>query len=109
MLDAIDSIKVRQIGRMTRGYLNTGFSGDRLLHAMGLNILKDDTGWRILNPLRTVFDEWQTNADHPARNQLLIGLARYATDSRKHNSSHAAAMTAQRFARGQTAVDLYES
>jgi nitrite reductase/ring-hydroxylating ferredoxin subunit len=46
---------------------------------------------------------------YPARNQLLIGLSRWATDARKRAGSQSAAQTAQRFARGQTAVDLYES
>ena len=44
-----------------------------------------------------------------ARNQLLIGLARWATDVRKRTGSQSAAQTALRFAKGQTAVDLYES
>ena len=70
-------------------------------------ILKDDTGNFILPTLRTIFDEWENPiiARHPARNQLLIGLARYATDVRRRKGSKSAALTAQRFARGQTAVD----
>jgi hypothetical protein len=56
-----------------------------------------------------VFDEWKRCEGHPARNQLLIGLSRWATDVRKRTGSQSAAQTAQRFARGQTAVELYES
>ena len=47
-------------------------------------------------------------AEHPARNQLLVGIARWATDVRRRTGSQSAAQTAQRFARGETAVDLYE-
>jgi len=109
VLDGIETIQVRDVGRHTREYLNAGFSGDRLLLEMGQSILKDDNGWNLVHPLRTVFDEWKSCEGHPARNQLLIGLSRWATDVRKRAGNQAAAQTAQRFARGQTAVDLYES
>jgi hypothetical protein len=62
-----------------------------------------------VHTLRVVFDEWKYCEAHPARNQLLIGLTRWATDVRKRAGSQSAAQTAQRFARGLTAVDLYES
>ena len=109
VLDAIETIQVRDVGRHTREYLNAGFSGDRLLSEMGQSILKDDNGWNLVHALRVVFDEWKLCEGHPARNQLLIGLSRWATDARKRTGSQSAAQTAQRFARGQTAVDLYES
>jgi hypothetical protein len=109
VLDAIETIQVREVGRHTREYLNAGFSGDRLLLEMGQSILKDDNAWNLLHTLRAVFDEWKLCEGHPARNQLLIGLSRWATDVRKRTGSQSAAQTAQRFARGQTAVDLYES
>jgi hypothetical protein len=109
VLDSIETIQVREVGRHVREYLNAGFSGDRLLGEMGQSILRDDNGWRLLHTLRAVFDEWKLCEGHPARSQLLVGLARYATDVRKRTGSQSAAQTAQRFARGQTAVDLYES
>ena len=109
VLDAIETIQVRDVGRHTREYLNAGFSGDRLLSEMGQSILRDDNGWNLLHTLRVVFDEWKLCEGHPARGQLLTGLARWATDVRKRTGSQSAAQTAQRFARGQTAVDLYES
>jgi hypothetical protein len=109
VLDSIETVQVREVGRHTREYLNAGFSGDRLLSEMGQSILKDDNGWNLLHTLRTVFDEWRRCEGHPARNQLLIGLSRWATDARKRSGSQSAAQTAQRFAKGQTAVDLYES
>ena len=109
VLESIETIQVREIGRQTREYLNAGFSGDRLLSEMGQSILKDDNGWNLVHGLRAVFDEWQFCEGHPARIQLLVGLARWATDVRKRAGSQSAAQTAKRFARGQTAVDLYES
>jgi nitrite reductase/ring-hydroxylating ferredoxin subunit len=109
VLDSIETVQVRDVGRHTREYLNSEFSGDRLLSEMGQSILRDDNGWNLLHALRTVFDEWKRCEGHPARNQLLIGLSRWATDARKRSGSQSAAQTAQRFARGQTAVDLYES
>ena len=108
ILEAVESIRIREIGRMTRDYLNNGHSGDRLLSELGMIILKDDNGWSLLNTLRTVFDEWDHCAGHPARGQLLVGLARWATDARRSIGSQSAAQTAQRFARGETAVELYE-
>ncbi len=109
VLDAIETIQVRDVGRHTREYLNAGFSGDRLLSEMGQSILRDDNGWNLVHTLRAVLDEWKVCEGHPAHNQLLIGLTRWATDVRKRTGSQSAAQTAQRFARGQTAVDLYES
>lgn len=108
--DSIESVRINEVGRQVREYLSAGFSGDRLLHETGNTILKDDTGNFILPTLRTVFDEWENPsiARHPARHQLLVGLARYATDVRRRKGSKSAALTAQRFARGQTAVDLYD-
>ena len=109
VLDSIETVQVREVGRQAREYLNAGFSGDRLLSEMGQSILKDDNGWNLVHTLRVVFDEWTLCGGHPARNQLLVGLARWATDVRKRAGSQSAAQTAQRFARGQTAVDLYEA
>ena len=83
VLDSIETIQVREVGRHTREYLNAGFSGDRLLSEMGQSILKDDNGWNLVHALRVVFDEWKLCEGHPARNQLLIGLSRWATDVRK--------------------------
>ena len=108
VINAIETIQIQEIGRVTRQYLNHDFSADRLLSELGQSILKDDNSWDILNTLRTTFDEWKLCEGHPARNQLLIGLARWTTDVRKNTNSDSAARTAQRFARGETAVDLYE-
>jgi nitrite reductase/ring-hydroxylating ferredoxin subunit len=109
VLDSIETVQVHDVSRHAREYLSNGFSGDRLLREMGRSILKDDNGWRLVHALRTVFVEWQLCEGHPARNQMLVGLGRWATDVRKRAGSQSAAQTAQRFARGQTAVDLYES
>ena len=109
VLSSIEQIQIREIGRQTRDYLRSGYSGDALLRELGLVILKDDNGRNILSTLRTIFDEWTLCEDHPSRNQLLVGLARWATDVRRATGSQSAAATALRFAKGQTAVDLYES
>ncbi len=110
IVNSIESVRIQDVGRETRSYLNDGHSGDALLHELGKTILKDDTGDFILPTLRTLFEEWENPvvAAHPARHDLLVGLARYATDVRRRKGSHSAAKTAQRFARKQTAVDLYD-
>ena len=108
VINTIETVQIQEVGRITRQYLNGGFSADRLLSELGQCILKDDNGWNILNTLRTTFDEWQLCQGHPARNQLLVGLARWTTDVRQNTNSDSAARTALRFARGETAVDLYE-
>ena len=108
VINAIETVQIQEVGRTTRQYLNQGLSADRLLSELGQCILRDDNGWDILNTLRTTFDEWQLCQGHPARNQLLVGLARWTTDVRKNTNSDSAARTALRFARGETAVDLYE-
>ena len=108
VINTIETVQIQEVGRITRQYLNSDFSADHLLSELGQCILKDDNSWNILNTLRTTFDEWKLCQGHPARNQLLVGLARWTTDVRKNTNSDSAARTAQRFARGETAVDLYE-
>ncbi len=71
--------------------------------------MKDDNARNLLSTLRTVFDEWTLCEGHPARNQLLVGLARWATDTRRRIGTQSASQTALRFARGETAVELYEA
>jgi hypothetical protein len=78
-------------------------------------MLWDDTNIQVLPTLRTVFDEWEllSKADaiggrHPARYQLLVGLARYATDIRTNKNSGSATNTAMRFAEGRTTVEAFE-
>ena len=79
-------------------------------------MLWDDTNTQVLPTLRTVFEEWErcrvldpaSGDRHPARYQLLVGLARYATDIRTNKDSGAATNTALRFAEGKTTVDVFE-
>jgi len=116
ILNSIASLNVQDVGRQVLEYLNAGYSGDRLLHEMGRVMLWDDTNSRILPTLRTVFDEWERSsgsdpalgAGHPARYQLLVGLARFATDIRTNKDSGAATNTAMRFAEGKTTVEMFE-
>ena len=107
VMEAVASIQVRQVGRLARQHLNS-FGGERLLHELGRSILQDDTGWHLLHTLRTVGDEWPHCGQQLVGKQLLIGLSRFATHSRKQDGTQSAALTAQRFASGATAADLYE-
>jgi nitrite reductase/ring-hydroxylating ferredoxin subunit len=117
ILNSIASLNVQDVGRQVLEYLNAGYSGDRLLHEMGRVTLWDDTNTQILPTLRTVFEEWERcsgpdpalGAGHPARYQLLIGFARYATDIRTNKDSGSATNTAMRFAEGKTTVDAFEA
>lgn len=116
ILESIASLNVQDVGRQVLEYLNTGYSGDRLLHEMGRVMLWDDTNMKVLPTLRTVFEEWERSsgsdpalgAGHPARYQLIVGLARYATDIRTNKDSGAATNTAMRFAEGRTTVEAFE-
>lgn len=131
VLDAMQTLDVEAAGDRVAGYLQAGYSGDRLLHDMGRTILQDDTGHEILPTLRTVFDEWSNvqgadpdfayegqaprapplkalGAGHPAGAQLLVGLARYATDVRSNSDGRSAAVTAMHFAEGRTTVEMFE-
>ena len=106
--NAIETLNVQSVGGQVLAYLNAGYSGDTLLRALGKAILWNDTATEILPTLRTVFDEWNSCAGHPARNQLLVALARYATDIRANKDSGSATTTAMRFAEGRTTVEVFE-
>ena len=106
---SIQALDVHNVGPHVRGYLDAGFSGERLLHQMGRVILKDDTGQSIVPTLASIFEEWERLNGHPARNQLLVGLARYAADVRRNKNSQGFAQTALRFAEGRTTVDVFET
>ena len=108
IVDAIESVRIQEIGRRTREYLNAGCSAERLMTEMGLCILKDDNSDDLLSSIRIVSEEWKTCESHPARNQLIVGLARWATDIRRNAGNDSAVQTAYRFARGETATELYE-
>ena len=105
---SIQALDVHSAGPQVRGYLDAGFSGERLLHEMGRVILKDDTGQTIAPTLASIFEEWELLKGHPGRNQLLVGLARYAADVRRNKNSQGFAQTALRFAEGRTTVDVFE-
>ena len=116
ILTSIASLNVQDVGRQVLEYLNAGYSGDRLLHEMGRVMLWDDTNTQVLPTLRTVFEEWERSsgsdrslgAGHPSRFQLLVGLARYATDIRTNKDSGSATNTAMRFAEGKTTVEVFD-
>ena len=75
---------------------------------MGQCILKDDNGEELLSTIHIVDREWHYCETHPARNQLIVGLARWATDVRRNAGNDSAVQTAHRFAKGETATELYE-
>ena len=108
IIDNIESVRIHEIGRRTREYLNAGCSAERLMLEMGQCILKDDRGDNFLSSMYIVSDEWKKCESHPARNQLIVGLARWATDIRRNAGNDSAVQTAHRFARGETATELYE-
>jgi hypothetical protein len=115
ILNSIASLNVHDVGQQVLEYLNAGYSAGRLLHEMGRVMLWDDTNTQVLPTLRTVFEEWERcsgsdpalGAGHPARYQLIVGLARYATDIRTNKDSGSATNTAMRFAEGKTTVDVF--
>ena len=108
IIDMIESVRIQEIGRRTREYLSSGCSAERLLAEMGQCILKDDNGDDLLSTIHIVDREWHYCEDHPARNQLIVGLARWATDVRRNAGNDSAVQTAYRFAKGETATELYE-
>ena len=63
-----------------------------------------------------IFTEWENcnsgdttlGANHPACYQLIIGLARYATDIRLNKNSQSSINTAMRFAEGETTVEVFD-
>ena len=108
IVKSIEILDVQGIGGQVLAYLDAGYSGTRLLQEMGRVILWNDTASEILPTLRTVFEEWERCAGHPGRNQLLVALARYATDIRTNKDSESATITAMRFAEGRTTVEVFE-
>jgi len=116
ILESIASLNAQDVGRQVLEYLNARYSGDRLLHEIGRAMLWDDTNTQVLPTLSTIFEEWEAStgsdpargAGHPARAQLLVGLARYAADIRANKDSGSATNTAMRFAEGKTTVDVFE-
>ena len=107
IVDAIESIRINDVGRLVATHMAAGHPTDELLREIALALLKHDTGWDILDTLRTVFDETEVCREHPAAHQLVVGLARFTTGARRSNNSDSATRTAKRFARRETAVDLY--
>ena len=113
---SLETLQVADIGDQVLAYLQAGFDGSRLLHELGRLILWNDTGPELLPTLRTIREEWEAGgsgdaaagAGHPSRAQLLVALARYATDIRTNAESGSATTTAMRFAEGRTTVDVFD-
>lgn len=99
---------MQDVGPQVLGYLNAGYSGERLIKEIGHSVLWDDTGSEVLPTLRTVLEEWKYADGHPAQPQLLVGLARYVTDIRSNTDNKSAATTAMNFAEGRTTIEVFE-
>ncbi len=108
ILKSIASLNVQDVGPQVLEYLNAGYSATRLLHEMGRVMVWDDTNTKVMPTLSSVFEEWEHAKGHPAQYQLLVGLARYATDIRTNKDSGSATNTAMRFAEGKTTVEVFE-
>ena len=107
IVEHIESIRTAQVAGQVRAYLRSDFDPNELMTELALTILKHDTGTDLLGTLRTVLDEYERCSSHPARNKLLVGIARFATDVRQRNDNDRATRTAQRFARRETADDMF--
>ena len=113
--DSAVTIEVAKAARV-QSYLAAGHSGNRLLNELGRLIIWNDTGVQLLPTLRSVFEEWENcegsdpalGAGHPSRGQLLVGLARFATDIRTKKESGSSTTMAMRFAEGRTTVDAFD-
>ncbi len=116
IVQSIKSLNIHGVGDQVVGYLNSGYDGTELLKSVGQAILWDDTNMELLPTLRIVFNEWERvvggdaacGAGHPSRYQLLVGLARYATDVRLNKNSMASINTAMRFSEGRTTVEVFD-
>ena len=108
IIDTIETLDVQGVGLKVLGYLNAGYSAERLMEEIGHTVLWDDTGSEVLPTLRTVFEEWKHTNGHPAQYQLLVGLTRYVTDIRSNTDNKSAATTAMRFAEGRTTIEVFE-
>ena len=108
IIDTIETLNVQGVGSKVLGYLNAGYSAERLMEEIGHTVLWDDTGSEVLPTLRTVFEEWKHANGHPAQYQLLVGLTRYVTDIRSNTDNKSAATTAMRFAEGRTTIEVFE-
>ena len=117
IVNSIRSLNVHGVTDEVLGYLGTDFSSNSLLKEIGGAVLWDDTNLQLLSTLRAIFDEWDhvNSGDvalgdgHPARHQLLVGLARYATDVRLNKNSVASINTAMRFSEGRTTAEVFDT
>ena len=112
---AVQTLDVHAAGESAAGYLAAGLDADLLLQRLGVLILWNDTGARLLPTLCAAAGEFAgtrgsdaaLGAGHPSADQLVAGLARYATDVRTSKASGAATTTALRFAEGLTTIDVF--
>ena len=107
IIDLIESIRVPEVTMAVKRYIQSSFDTDALLDDVAISVLKHDTGEDLLGTLRAVYDEREICRSHPAREKLLVGLARFTTDVRRRDNNQLATRTAKRFARRETSVDQF--
>ena len=113
---SVSTLDIQGVGPKVQAYLTAGGDGEQLLAELGRLILWNDTGVQLLPTLGTIFDEFANcrgsdpaiGGGHPSRDQLLVGLARYATDVRTKKEGSSSTTMAMRFAQGRTTVDAFD-
>ena len=113
---SVSTLDILGVGPRVQSFLTAGHSGSKLLNELGRLIIWNDTGVQLLPTLRSVFEEWENcegsdpalGAGHPSKDQLLVGLARFATDIRTKKESGSSTTMAMRFAEGRTTVDAFD-
>ena len=103
----IESILLPEVTASVNAYFRAGFDAHELLDDIALSLLKHDSGENLLATLDIVYQELDQCASHPFINLLVVGIARFTTHVRRQDDNESATRTAKRFARRETAVDLY--
>ena len=107
IVEQIESILLPEVTASINAYFRAGFDGRELLDDIAISLLKHDSGENLLSTLDIVYQELEHCSSHPAVNLLVVGIARFTTHVRKQDDNESATRTAKRFARRETAVDLY--
>ena len=107
IIEQIESILLPEVTASINAYFRVGFDGRELLDDIAISLLKHDSGENLLSTLDIVYQELEHCSSHPAVNLLVVGIARFTTHVRKQDDNESATRTAKRFARRETAVDLY--
>lgn len=107
IIEQIESILLPEVTASINAYFSEGHDARELLDDIALSLLKHDTGENLLATLDIVYQELERCSSHPFVNLLVLGIARFTTHVRRQDDNDSATRTAKRFARRETAVDLY--